>query len=176
MFNLSQRKNYSSSSWIFLEITCGIGCLDFLGLSSIDLTLSLDFQGVGKSWNSRFYLKFKLIRPNPSLVTWILAKSGQYQQAISRKSQKWAWNKLDILEYPSKVELGFSRNSNFIFPAGIIPLEKIILYCSAFGKCNDSKVRTESTFIEVFILFRLYWSEIYFLCISSFFRIQNSIK
>ena len=27
---------------------------------------------------------------------------------------------LDILENPSKVELGFSRNSNFIFPAGVV--------------------------------------------------------
>ena len=52
----------------FLKELAGIGCLDFLGFSSIDLTLSLDFQGVGKAWNSRFYLKFKLILPNPSLV------------------------------------------------------------------------------------------------------------
>ena len=91
----------------FLKLLAGIARLDFLGFSSIELTLSLDFQGVGKAWNSHFYLKFKLILPNPSLVAWIPA--DQYQQAISRKSQKWAWNKLDILENPSKVELGFSR-------------------------------------------------------------------
>ena len=32
-----------------IQALAGIGRLDFLGFSSIDLTLSLDFQGVGKA-------------------------------------------------------------------------------------------------------------------------------
>ena len=32
----------------FLKYLAGIGRLDFLGFSSIDFTLSLNFQGVGK--------------------------------------------------------------------------------------------------------------------------------
>ena len=44
---LLERKNNPSSSWIFLKKLAGIGCLDFLGFCSIELTLSLDFQGVG---------------------------------------------------------------------------------------------------------------------------------
>ena len=34
---------------IIQALLVGIGCLDFLGFSPIDLTLSLDFQGVGKT-------------------------------------------------------------------------------------------------------------------------------
>ena len=51
--------------------------------------------------------------------------SVYYQQAISRKFHKLTWIKLDILEYPSKVELGFPRNSNVTFPAGLVQKIKV---------------------------------------------------
>ena len=86
---------YFSSSKLFLDfpqIAYRYWLFGFPWIKPLWLNIELEF-----SWNPHSYLKFKLIISNPSLISWIIAKSGQYMQAIaiSRKIKK-SWIFMNI--------------------------------------------------------------------------------
>ena len=77
----------------------------------MNLTLSLDFQGV---------VIFKIILPYPICHLEFLLNPANTRKLNLSKFKKWAWIRLNIQEYPSMIELGFSRNSNYILSCGFI--------------------------------------------------------